>query len=171
MIASSAERIAIVRGVDSATLQILFEEAVTRWRACDIRVVGVIEEQHGLPGRTCNAGVLRDIVSGEPYSIYLEVPPRNTACHIDATGAENACAVVLPQIETCDLVVLSKFGKLEAAGGGLLSAFEAAMAEEKPVLTTVSNKHLDAWRAFAPTATALPARAAALQEWWSGVRS
>jgi len=67
MAASNAERIAIVRGADSATVQTLFEEAVTRWRASDIQVVGLIEEQHGLPDRTCNAGMLRDIVSGEPY--------------------------------------------------------------------------------------------------------
>jgi len=66
---------------------------------------------------------------------------------------------------------LSKFGKLEAAGGGLFGAFEAAMAERKPILTTVSDKHLDAWRDFAPAATVLPASAAALQEWWGGVRS
>ena len=171
MAASNAERIAIVRGADSATVQTLFEEAVTRWRASDIQVVGLIEEQHGLPDRTCNAGMLRDIVSGEPYSIYLEVPPPNATCHIDATGAENACATVLRQIETCDLVVLSKFGKLEAAGGGLFGAFEAAMAERKPILTTASDKHLDAWRDFAPAAIVLPASAAALQEWWGGVRS
>lgn len=164
------ERIAIVRGTDSTTVQMLFKEAVTRWRASDIRVVGLIEEQRGLPGRVCNAGVLRDIVSGEAHSIYLEVPARDTACHIDATGATIACAAVLRQIERCDLVVLSKFGKLEAAGGGLFGAFETAIAEGKPILTTVSDKHINAWHHFTSAATVLPATCVALQEWWSSLQ-
>ena len=70
------------------------------------------------------------------------------------------------QIQTGDLVVLSKFGKLEAMRSGLTGAFEAAIAAGKPVLTTVSEKHREAWRAFAPDATVLPADKTALQAWW-----
>jgi len=77
---------------------------------------------------------------------------------------------VLKQIELCDLVVLSKFGKLEAASGGLIGAFQAAIAASKPILTSISDKHLDAWRAFAPTAQTLPANSAALQDWWNGAQ-
>jgi len=62
--------------------------------------------------------------------------------------------------------VLSKFGKLEAAGQGLFPAFEAAAAAGKPVLTSVSSKHRDAWRAFAPDADFIQADEAALTEWW-----
>jgi hypothetical protein len=163
-------RIAAVEGARSATVQALFEQAVGRWRAAGVQVVGLIEETHGLRDRTCNAGVLRDIVSGKSHSIYLEIPPSDTSCHIDAAGADIACATVLKQIELCDLVVLSKFGKLEAASGGLIGAFQAAIAAGKPILTSISDKHLDAWRAFAPTAQTLPANSAALQDWWNGAQ-
>jgi hypothetical protein len=162
--------IAAVEGARSTTVQALFEDAVEGWRAGGVKVVGLIEEAHGKLGRTFSAGVLRDIVSGKHHSIYLEEPPANTSCHIDANGAEDACATVLKQIETCDLVVLSKFGKLEAGEGGLRAAFEAAIAAGKPVLTSVSDKHAEAWRAFAPEAAILPPDPMALQDWWGAAR-
>jgi hypothetical protein len=129
-------------------------------------IAGVIGEAHGLPGRTCSAGILRDIVSGQPYPIYLETAPSHTSCHLDAAGVESACAEILDQVSMSDLVVLSKFGKLEAMGLGLANAFAAAIAAGKPVLTTVSDRHREAWAAFAPDAIYLIADEAALQAWW-----
>ncbi|MGH6817198.1 MAG: DUF2478 domain-containing protein [Methylovirgula sp.] len=161
-----AGRIATVIGADSATIQTLFAVLTAEWRTSGVKVVGVIGEALGLPDRTCSAGVLRDIVSGEPYSIYLETVPAHTSCHIDAAGVETACAAIVGQISTSDFVVLSKFGKLEAMRGGLTAAFETAIAAGKPVLTMVSDKHRDAWRAFAPEAIYLAADEAAIRAWW-----
>jgi len=163
--------IARVDGTDSATVQRLFAQAVARWRAAGVRVVGLVEETRGVPGQICNAGTLRDVVSGRPYSIYLDVPPPDRSCHIDAKGAESAGAAVLDDIETCDVVVLSKFGKLEAGHGGLIGVFEAAISLGKPVLTTVSERHRAAWEAFAPDAAVLPPTVGALDAWWRAVRS
>jgi hypothetical protein len=140
---------------------------VERWRASGVQVVGLIEKTHGLAGRTCNAGVLHDIATGSPYPIFREVVLRSDVCHIDVAGAEMASRGVLAQIGTCDLVILSKFGKLEAAKRGLIRVFEAAMTLRRPLLTTVSHRHLTAWREFAPDASTLEARADALTEWWT----
>lgn len=159
-------KIAAIESADKAIVQRFFNETATRWRAAGVHVVGLIEEVHGLPDRTCNAGSLRDIVSGKSYSIYLEIPPPHTSCHINAAGAEAAGAAVLEQIGDCDLVVFSKFGKLEAGCGGLIDAFKAAISAGKPVLTSVSSKHRDAWCEFAPTAVMLPANTAAVEAWW-----
>ncbi|MEO9191315.1 MAG: DUF2478 domain-containing protein [Acetobacteraceae bacterium] len=164
-------RIATVVGADGATIQALFAAAVADWRASGANIVGVIAEAHNLPDRTCSAGTLRDVVSGESYSMFLETVPSNTSCHLDAGGVEAACAAILDQVPASDLVVLSKFGKLEAARGGLAAAFEAAIAAGKPVLTTVSEKHRDAWGALAPDAIRLPADEAAIQAWWRALRA
>jgi len=56
----AAGRIATVVGADSATIQALFAAMVADWRASGAKVVGVIGEAHGLPDRTCSAGILRD---------------------------------------------------------------------------------------------------------------
>ncbi len=164
--APASGRIATVGGGDGSAMQALLATAAAGWRAAGVKVVGVIAEAHGLPERSCSAGVLRDVVSGASYPIYLETVPSHTSCHLDAAGVEAACASVLDQLSESEVVVLSKFGKLEAMRGGLAPVFDAAIAAGKPVLTTVSEKHRGAWRAFAPDAAALAADGAAISAWW-----
>ena len=159
-------RFAILGGADGPRLQALLAAAVADWKATGLRVAGVIAEAHNLPDRACSAGFLRDIGSGDAYPMFLEAPPLGTSCHLDATGVEGACAAVLGQISDSDVVVLSKFGKLEATGGGLASAFAAAIAADKPVLTTVSDLHRAACERLAPDARCLPADAVAIRDWW-----
>lgn len=162
--------IARVAGLNSAAVQILFKQCITGWQAAGLRVAGLIEETHGLTDRTCNAGRLRNIVSGQLYSIYLDTPKAGTSCHIDSNGAEKAGSSVLGDISDCDLVVLSKFGKLEAAKGGLIGAFDAAIAIGAPLLTTVSEKHQTAWQKFAPQASVLAADQSEICVWLNNFR-
>jgi hypothetical protein len=163
--------IAIVGGADSATVQSLFREAAAHWRTSGLDVVGMIEETHGLSGRVCNAGVLRDVVSGKPFPIFLETIPVGTSCHIDAQGAELASRWLIEQVKASDVVLVSKFGKLEAGGAGLIAVFEAAKSMGKCLLTTVSDKHKDAWETFAPGATVLPASVSAIEAWVDSTRA
>jgi nucleoside-triphosphatase THEP1 len=164
-------RIAAVTGGRSAAAQPLFAALVAEWRAGGTKVAGVLSEPDGASDRTCTAGFLREINSGEAYQIHLETPPVGTSCDIDIAGVETAGRDVLTDLGTSDLVVLSKFGKLETMGGGLARAFEAAIAADKPLLTTVSEKHLEAWRGVAPGSILLPADEAAIRRWWEGARS
>ncbi|MGH7071521.1 MAG: DUF2478 domain-containing protein [Acetobacteraceae bacterium] len=161
---------AVVRS-DDETAQALIAAAVAEWRAAGAKVVGVIAEPHGLPDRACRAGSLRDIASGKSYQIYLEAAPSHTSCHLDANGVQAACRGLLDQIAASDLVVISKFGKLEAARGGLVPALEAAIGAGKPVLTTVSERHRDAWHAFASDASDVAADPAAVRGWWEAVQA
>jgi len=162
-------KIAAVVGADSTKVQALFAKLAADWHGRGTRAVGVVAEPHGHSGRSCNAGFLRDITSGNRYSIYLETAPNGTSCHIDAEGVETACAAILEQISTGDVIILSKYGKLETMGRGLSAAFEAAMAAGKPILTSVSEKHLAAWQALAPGALSLEADEATLAAWCRSV--
>jgi nucleoside-triphosphatase THEP1 len=163
-------KIAAVLADDGTSTQTLLAAMVADWRDSGVKIAGVIGELHGLPDRTCGAGFLRDIASSKPYRIYLETPLRQTACHLDAAGVASACRAVLEQISMSDLVVLNKFGKLEAPGEGLAPAFELAISAGKPVLTTVSGRHRGAWCTFAPDTSFLAADKAALQNWWRAIR-
>jgi hypothetical protein len=160
-------RIAAVHGTSTEGAQDLLANAAADWRAHAAKIAGVTAQTHNLPGRTCSAGVLCDIATGDRFRIYLESAPQGTSCHLDAEGVSAACTSVMEQIADCDLVILSKFGKLEAMRQGLFPAFEAAIAAGKPLLTTVSPKHREAWEAFAPDAARLEADGAALSRWWS----
>lgn len=166
---AGAAGICVVTGSESSAIQGFIAATAASLRAGGANVVGVIGEEHGLPDRTCGAGFLRDVASGARFSMYREVPEPGRTCHIDADGVEAACAAVLPQIAASDLVVLNKFGKLEAAGQGLWPVLAEAVAADKPVLLAVSGRHADAFRAFAPDAAVLPMDEAALGRWWDAV--
>jgi hypothetical protein len=165
VMAPKENRIATVKGTDSATAQTLFAEAIAQWRREGVKVAAVLAETLSPTAGICSADYLRDLTSGVAYSIHLDEPPRDTSCHLDASGVDAACVALLPQLDSCDLVVLSKFGKLETMERGLFPAFEAARAAGLPILTTASAKHEDAWHRFAPDAVTLPANAEALQGW------
>ena len=167
----ASSSIATVVGADAPTIQTLFAETATKWRADGLNVVGLIAETHGLADRVCRAGYLRDVVSGKMFSIYVGTPRAETSCHLDADGVDTACGELLKQISDSDVVVLSKFGKLEAERGGLARAFDAAIAAGKPILTTVSDRHRESWNGFAADgAVYLSPDEPALEQWRATIK-
>lgn len=166
-----AGRIAVVTGAPGPVVQGLFAALVEECRGT-VRVAGVLAEGHGLEGRSCSIGFMRNLADGEAFSVFQDLGPAATACHVDGAGAVAAGEAVRRTIAAgCDLVVLNKFGKLEAGGQGLRDAFCAAIEAGVPVLTSVSPKFEREWRDFAaPFFVTLPADAAAIRAWWAGVR-
>jgi hypothetical protein len=136
-------------------------------------VAGVIAESHGLEDRACNAGFLRNVATAERFSIFQDLGPDSTVCHLDGAGALTAAEAVRRDIAAgCELVLLSKFGKLEAAGEGLASAFKAALDARLPLLTSVSPAFEDAWTRLAGQPfVILPADEIEIDAWWRAVRT
>lgn len=163
--------VAIVANREGGNSAALLARMAAEWRADGVSVVGVLAQDNDDAEATCSAGFLRDIATGQIYSIHLDVPPADADCHIDAGGMSEACSGLMGQIAAADLVILSKFGKLEAAKKGLFPAFAAAIAAGKPLLTTVSPKHVDALKTFAPAAAWLGADDPSLAHWWQAARS
>jgi nucleoside-triphosphatase THEP1 len=157
--------IAIIETRDKRDLQLVLSQAVASLSAEGVRVAGTLAEDSEIEG-TCSAGYLRDIVTGRRFSIQLGTAPVGTKCHLDAFGIESACDLLLPELAAADLVVLSKFGKLEAMEHGLWRAFSIAARAGTPLLTTVSSRHSDAWQAWAPAVTRLEASVPAIEAWW-----
>jgi len=162
--------IAAVQGTPSAAVRGLFRALVTRWQS-SARIVGVLEERHGQGDQVCGAGYLRSIASGARFPIFQDLGRGSTGCRIDPAGLLQASEAVRRDIEAgCDLVVLSRFAKLEAARGGLTSAFAAAVEAEVPVLTSVSPAFCGAWEQFAaPLFVLLPAEPEAVEAWWRAI--
>ena len=155
--------VAIV-GAESTVIQKLLAEAVADWRRAGVTVCGLVEEAHGLAGRSCSGG-LRNLETGNVFPMYLDEPPAHTSCHLDELGVVDACASVVDRIAASDLVVLSKFGKLEAVGSGLYEAFEIAIRLGKPLLTSVAPKHHYAWQRFAPEVAFIRPDRASIETW------
>ncbi|CAH1696169.1 conserved hypothetical protein [Hyphomicrobiales bacterium] len=160
------KRIAVVKGSPSSVIQNLLRELAERWQS-DIRIAGVVEEPHGLADRKCNAGYLRSIASGTLYPIFQDLGRGAEACHLEGAGAISATEAIEQDIAAgCDLVMLSKFGKLEASREGLSGAFAAAIDAGLPVLTSVSPAFEQAWEKFAaPLFHVLPADPNEIDAW------
>lgn len=142
----SAPTIAVVRGASDAEIQDIFRALTERWQPV-LRLAGAVAESHGLADRSCPAGYLRNLATGARFSIFHDLGPGTAECHLDGHGVVTAAAAVQHDIATgCDLVVLNKFGQLEAAGDGLAGAFRAAVATDLPMLTSVAPAHDRAWR-------------------------
>ncbi len=164
------DNIAVILNRDGRDTSGMLADIAEAWRERGIGVVGVVAENDTDTTRTCSAGFLRDIATGRRYSVRLDTVPAETSCHLDAAGMASACEELLGQIEAADVVILSKFGKLEAMRQGLWPAFAAAFGSGKPVVTTVSAKHADAWKAVAPAAIWLDDDTGSVDRWWLKVR-
>lgn len=167
-----ANRTAVVRGSSSAEVQAVFQRLVERWRPT-VRLAGLVAEHHGLADRACSAGFLRNVTNGERFSIFQDLGPGSTACHLDGVGALTTSEAVQRDITAgCDLVLLSKFGKLEANGKGLFGAFRTALDAHVPLLTSLSPACEQRWRSLAGDAyTVLPADLGRIGTWWRAVRN
>jgi Protein of unknown function (DUF2478) len=165
-------KIAVVQGASSALVQDLFRSLTAHWQSTT-SLAGVLAEDHGLPDRACSAGYLRSLRDGAMYPIFQDLGVGSTVCHLAGSDALAAAASVQRDIARgCDLVVLSKFGKLEAAGSGLREAFVAAIDADVPLLTSVSSPFADAWKAFAGSLfVTLPPEFDRIDAWWQTMRT
>lgn len=161
-----APPVAVVQGATTGEIQALLLAFLASLPP-GLRAVGVVEEQPPGDDRDASAR-LRSLSDGRTWPIFQDLGPSSTACGLDAESVVGACEAVRRDIAAgCDLVVLSKFGKLEAERTGLADAFAEAIAAGAPILTSVSPKQDAAWRAFAePLFVMLPPDLAAIQRWW-----
>jgi hypothetical protein len=163
----TAKPIAMVQGAPSAVIQQMFGALVERWRP-SLRIAGVIEEGHELVDwKRSDGGRLRSIADGSCYPIFQDLGAGSMACQLEGSGAAAASEAIRRDVAAgCDLVVLSKFGKLEMGREGLIPAFVAAIEAELPVITSVSPMYYEAWLRFAdPLFVVLPAELEAVEDW------
>lgn len=163
-----------VQGGDREVIQSLLARTADGMRAAGVRVIGVVE--HMPPGGAHEDVLLLDLVSGEANRLHQNLGPGAAGCSLDPAGLAAAAAGVERAIaarlaEGGDLsdtvVILSKFGRQEAEGQGLTSAFHAAVAAEIAVLTSVSPTVRAAWDGFTGDfARIVPPSLPEVEAWW-----
>jgi Protein of unknown function (DUF2478) len=162
-------RIGALRGAKTAEIQTLLARFVERRLREGLRVAGMIEEP--APEEACGicgSLILRDTSTSATIPITQNLGPGSTACRLDSAGLATACHAVLEAIDRgADLVVLSKFGKIEAEGGGLIDAFRAAAETGIPCVTGVSPSFAAAFLEYAGGFSQwIEASDAELERWW-----
>jgi hypothetical protein len=158
-----------IMAVNSASAQALLTQVLARWGGA-LRIAGLIEEPPA-SGEECSPGTLVSIHDGARFALGQDLGCEAQGCTLDSGALVSASAWVEQRLANpCDLLILSKFGKMEAMGSGLLSCLLAALDQGLPVLLTISPRFVEAWEEFAgPYAQTLPPEITAIERWIEGI--
>lgn len=140
---------AVVHDGSSPFVDLVLEDVARRLKARDLKLGGLIQHNFERDGIDCAEMLLEDLTSGRKVSISLRGSPGSKGCRLDPAGLADAAALAAAGIaEGVDLAIISKFGAQEAAGRGLRDEIALAISHGTPLLTSVGEKLLPAWREF-----------------------
>jgi len=110
---------------------------------------------------------IADLHEGRIFDISQPLGPGSHACSLDPGGLAQASMVLREALaERPDLVLVNRFGTLEASGQGFADEMLALMSEGIPLLTLVSPQYRADWQRFTGHPDCLlPLRESALLAW------
>jgi nucleoside-triphosphatase THEP1 len=132
-----------------------------------VTVAGAIQRNEPVPNRRRCSITLEDLASGRRTLASEDRGPHARGCHLNTSALEEAAVLASSSIEPAvDLVIINRFGKQEAEGGGFRQAIEAAILLERPVLVGLSETNRLSWEAFTGSeAEYLPCSLEAVLSW------
>lgn len=144
----------------------LLAEAAARQHAAGRRVRGLLMTRPGGAASCNTAMVLVDIEHGDEYLVSQALGSLSTSCRADPAGFARASVALRRALdEGPELMVVNRFGMLEAEGGGFRDELLEILSRDLPLLTVVHRRHLSAWAQFTGGAAVLPPDPQALQRW------
>lgn len=92
---------------------------------------------------------VENIADGRRIQISQRLGPEATGCRLDPDGLARAAVAVDASLDPdTDILILNRFGRAEAEGGGLRGVIEHALDLGMPVLIAVRETYRDAWQQF-----------------------
>ena len=133
-----------------------------------VRVAGLMQEAPA-QRRPRRDLCVRDLATGETLPILQDLGAEATGCAVAPAAITEAAGLLSRAIATRpDLLIVNRFGRLEAAGGGMLAEIARAFADGIALLVCVPARYRDAWNAFAGGLDAqLPPNREAIEAWWA----
>jgi molybdate transport system ATP-binding protein len=114
---------------------------------------------------------LVDLMTGREIGIYQKLGSGSVACKLDASGLAEATRSVTNAIAgEVSLIIVNKFSKQEASGGGLRAELADAIIAGLPVLIGLPEKSFAAWKTFTgDRGTTLLCARRVIDAWWQEV--
>jgi hypothetical protein len=138
-------------------------------RAAGLSVAGLVQLNtfERDPGK-CDMAV-EELFSGTVLQLSEDRGKEASGCRLDRSILTQAAGLLLTALEDRpDILVLNKFGKVEAEGEGLRDALAKAVELGVPILVGVPFRNLDQWRLFAgDMAEECPVDSPLIQSWLS----
>lgn len=126
----------------------LLAEAVGFFEADGLRLAGTVRVQSvDQPRHPCDMD-LRVLPDGPGFRISQPLGPMARGCRLHGGVIEAIAAEVEARLADANLLIVNKFGKMEAQGRGLCTAISRAMEMEIPALVGVSEMHVPDFNAF-----------------------
>jgi molybdate transport system ATP-binding protein len=164
-------RIAAVVYDDGVAVDSLLSVFAADLVAHGARLGGIIQLPRSEPGCGPNAlRQLRDLETGELVPLCRAVVRQaGKSCALDPESIQRAAQRIrTATLGGADILFLSRFGRLEAAGRGFSEALCLAVQRGGPVLTAVRRGLTDNWlSATGGIGTLLDARLWVLRDWWN----
>lgn len=93
---------------------------------------------------------LEELGSGEVFQLSRDRGKLAGGCRLDRGAIACAAALIEPRLrESCDLLIVNKFGRSEAEGRGLREIIAQAVALEIPTIVGIPRRNLEEWKRFA----------------------
>lgn len=145
----------------------LLAEVVRSFEDDGLRLVGTVRAKPAdQSGHPCDMD-LRVLPDGPGFRISQPLGPMAKGCRLDGGVIEAIAAEVEARMAGADLLIVNKFGKLEAQGRGLCPAIAMAMDKSIPVLVGVNEMNVPDFLAFSDgAAEALRPDALAIRTWF-----
>ena len=115
-----------------------------------VSVKGLVQRNTFRRDRTKCDMELEELGSAAVFQLSKDRGKHAGGCRLDREAIASAAALIGPALgEDADLLILNKFGRSEAEGGGLREIIAASVSLEIPTLVGVPRRNLEVWQKFA----------------------
>lgn len=145
--------------------------AIVRLRKGGAEIGGLLQRPETPGSAKCRALDLVDLRTGERARITQDRGSESRGCKLDEQGLLSmAHCIEFAVADRVDLIVISRFGRAEAAGHGLLASCADVVCAGIPLLTAVRDPYIERWREFhGGLAAELPCSADAILDWFESI--
>ena len=118
-------------------------------RDAGIAVAGIVQHNKFIRDRTKCDMEVEELASGIVLQLSEDRGKEARGCRLDRGALSEAATLLSASLESSpELVILNKFGKLEAEGRGLRDTLADAVQLGVPIVVGVPYRNIEQWRAF-----------------------
>ncbi len=148
--ASGSSNILAVTYSDGFAADRLIAATAYRLRDDGAKVAGLVQINTDVPGRTKCDMAVEELYTRTRFQLSEDRGPAARGCRLDHSRLTEAAGLLIDVLDQdLDLIVLNKFGKVEAEGGGLRDLIGRTVLLGIPMIVGVPYRNLDQWRHFA----------------------
>lgn len=127
----------------------VLQSATRALRRAGHACAGLIQHDEPRPGQSRCDMLLENLQTGTRMTISEQRGPHARGCQLDPDALLRAMTEVRDGLRpSVEILVLNKFGKTEAEGGGYRPLIAEALERGMTLLIGVPVRNLEAWRAF-----------------------